>query len=151
MNRIAEIHVLKSRSGMDDEDYRAFLSGWGVSSSKELTPRQAAEVVARLRELAGQPVRRPKKRISGEKVWRIEPYKSLAVRSSEWPSCEQLWMLLDGLWMSVTRQASRDAAIAAFEEWLYKRFGIAKVEWITRSDVGKIKRALEGMGARKLD
>lgn len=109
-----------------------------MSSSKELTPRQAAEAVARLRRIAGQPAKRTTR-------WTLEPYKSLDGRSAEMASNKQLYLLLDRLWMSVTRQPTRAKAVTAFEEWLHKRFGIAKIAWITKDDVGKIKLALEAM------
>jgi hypothetical protein len=57
--------------------------------------------------------------------------------------------MLEGMWMQVTRQTTPGRARAAYVAWLHGRFGIATPEWIERSDVGKIKRALEAMGAEK--
>jgi len=143
MSSYSEIHVLKSRAGMDEGAYRAFLSGWGVESSKELSPAQYREAVARLRELAGQPAVRSRSR------WTKEPYCRLDGRAAEWATCSQLYMLFDGLWLNVTRQTTRAKAITAFEEWLHKRFEIARIEWITKEEVGKIKLALEAMARQE--
>lgn len=141
MNRIAEIHALKAKAGLSEQHYRDLLSGWEVSSAKELTPRQAQEVVEALRGLAGQPAKRS--------AWKSEPYRSLDGRGADWPSNKQLWMLIDCLWMRVTRMRSRVEALDALETWLDRQFGIKRIEWILREDVGKIKRALEAMVAQE--
>jgi len=139
MNRSAEIHVLKSKAGMDEDAYRAFLAGWGVSSSKELSPRQASEVVAALRRLAGQ----DHGRAGARRSWGNLRYDELGRRRGM-ATPRQLRML-EAMWMDVTRQTSRDAAIDAYHTWLLNRFGIGRPEWIEDNQVGKIKMALEKM------
>lgn len=54
-SQIAIIHTLKSKSGMDDEAYRDFLSAnFRVRSSKQLTPAQAGAAIDRLKVMSGQ-------------------------------------------------------------------------------------------------
>lgn len=60
MNRrhldLAKIHIAKAQLGMDDETYRALLARVaGVTSAKQLTPRQASAVLAELQRLGWQP------------------------------------------------------------------------------------------------
>jgi len=47
----AVIHVAKAKLGMNDDDYRAMLAGFGVKSSKELTYPQYSKVLEHLKSL----------------------------------------------------------------------------------------------------
>ena len=62
----ALIHVAKAQVGMSEEEYRAMLLGFGVSSSKDLQYRQFDGVMKRFEGLGfkGKKVRRAE----GEKV-----------------------------------------------------------------------------------
>lgn len=46
------IHTLKGALGLDEETYRATLAGYGVSSSKDLRPAQAALLIRDLEQKA---------------------------------------------------------------------------------------------------
>lgn len=48
LNPVQRIQILKRELGLTDEQYRAGLAKYNVSSSKDLTPEQAAEVIAKL-------------------------------------------------------------------------------------------------------
>jgi hypothetical protein len=48
LNYVQRIQILRRELGLSDEQYKAGLAKYNVSSSKELTPEQAAEVIARL-------------------------------------------------------------------------------------------------------
>lgn len=48
LNYVQRIQILRRELGLTDEQYKAGLAKYGVSSSKELTPEQATEVIARL-------------------------------------------------------------------------------------------------------
>ncbi|MCE1274687.1 MAG: regulatory protein GemA, partial [Chlorobiales bacterium] len=128
---------------MDDDEYRAFLSGWGVESSKDLTPRQSAEVVAALRKLAGQEHGRAGARRSRRNL----RYDDLGHRPGM-ASPKQLRML-EAMWMDVTRQATRESALEAYCTWLLNRFRVGRPEWIADVQVGKIKMALEQMQVKE--
>jgi hypothetical protein len=55
-NRLAIIHVAKKQLGLDDEAYRAILSGAGVASSREIaTTAQFNAVMAAFTALASGP------------------------------------------------------------------------------------------------
>lgn len=140
MKNYSEIHVLKSKAGMTEQDYRDFLSGWGVESSKELSPRQYREAVARLRELSGQPARRWK----SKKTLRFE---ELAGRGADWATPAQL-RKIHVLWVSVTRQAGDDAADAAFAAFLFRQVKVSSPSMVMRAQIGGLVRTLEAMVAQ---
>lgn len=48
LNYVQRIQILRRELGLTDEQYKAGLAKYNVSSSKELTPEQATEVIARL-------------------------------------------------------------------------------------------------------
>jgi len=48
INYTTRIQILRRELGLTDEQYKAGLSKYGVSSSKDLTPEQAAEVIEKL-------------------------------------------------------------------------------------------------------
>jgi phage gp16-like protein len=48
LNQVQRIQILKRELGLTDEQYRAGLAKYNVNSSKDLTPEQAAEVIAKL-------------------------------------------------------------------------------------------------------
>lgn len=51
-SQIKRIHMLKSRLGIDESTYREMLSGYGVSSSKDLNFKQAAIFLNKLEDNA---------------------------------------------------------------------------------------------------
>ncbi|MGL5306163.1 MAG: gp16 family protein [Aeromonas veronii] len=54
--QIAKIHIAKVQLGLDDEEYRALLGRVaGVSSAKDLDPRQIGAVLAAFEKLGWQP------------------------------------------------------------------------------------------------
>lgn len=57
--QVRAIHVAITRQGIDDEDYRARLrAGWGVTTSKALTRRQASQLLHELQVPMPAPVRK---------------------------------------------------------------------------------------------
>lgn len=54
--QMAKIHIAKAQLGLDDEEYRSLLGRVaGVSSAKDLNPRQIAAVLAAFEKLGWQP------------------------------------------------------------------------------------------------
>jgi len=138
---VTRIKTLQGLAGLGDEDYRALLGGYGVASCKDLSIGEARKVIDFLQAIVD---RIPEKRPVPKRFAEIKG------RSVLMATQKQLRML-EGMWMQITRQRSAGRARLAFEEWLSRRFGISSVEWVQREDVGKIKRALEAMGAEKLE
>ena len=57
--QIRAIHTLKSRTGLDDGDYRALLSRFGKASSKDLSEREAIRLIEDMRRLPGAAAQAP--------------------------------------------------------------------------------------------
>lgn len=138
---VTRIKTLQGLAGIGDDDYRALLGGYGVESCKDLSIVDARRVIGFLQGIVDRiPESRPVPKRFAE----------IKGRSVLMATQKQLRML-EAMWMQITRQRSAGRARLAFEEWLSRRFGISSIEWMQREDVGKIKRALEAMGAEKLE
>jgi hypothetical protein len=131
---IKRIKTLQRAAGVRDEEYRALLSGYNVQSCKDLNPSQAADVISFLQRISGSKI---------EPVPLKKRYNDLG-RRTDMATPKQLRML-EAIWMDVTVQRTRSAAIDAYHAWLKNRFSIGSVEWIESGQVGKIKHALEAM------
>lgn len=141
-----EIKVRQRKLGMDDVAYHGFLSAWGVESCTELNREQAEEAIDVLEEMLVEKGLIVKPR----GFWRDAPrdlktrYDELLPRDARLATPQQL-RHLEGLWVQVTRQKSWGAAMAAFKEFLQRRFGIGDILWIQREEVGKIEHLLRVM------
>lgn len=60
---LAKIHIAKKALGLDDDTYRALLARVaGVTSAKDLNPRQVSAVLAEFQRLGWQPPAKPTSR-----------------------------------------------------------------------------------------
>lgn len=60
---LAKIHIAKKALGLDDDTYRALLARVaGVTSAKDLNPRQVSAVLAEFQRLGWQPPAKPPSR-----------------------------------------------------------------------------------------
>lgn len=132
MSALAAIHAEKKRAGLGDAEYRDLL--WGVAgkrSSKDLTPREAGDVLDRLRQLAGprakDPAQPSSRRASG-------PYA---------PKLQALWMALSDL--GIVRERS-DKAMLAF---VTRQTRLDHTRFLTHpADAAKAIEALKAMAAK---
>lgn len=137
---VRRIKALQGLAGIGEEDYRAFLWGYGVESCKQLDVGQARQLIEVLQQMVN---RIPEKRPVPKRFAEIGGRHVLM-------ATERQLRMLEGMWMQITRQTTTERAREALAEWIHRRYGIGSIEWIRREDVGKIKRALEAMGAEKL-
>ena len=141
-----EIKVRQRKLGMDDVAYRGFLSGWNVASCTELNREQAEEAIGALDDMLLDRGLIDKPR----SFWRDAPrnlkerYNELLPRDARLATPGQL-RHLEGLWVQVTRQKTWGAAMAAFKEFLQRRFHIGDILWIKREEVGKMAHLLRVM------
>lgn len=132
------IHTLVSRLGMPDDQYRQLLRDrCGVETSRALTPSQQRELAQDLNALLPEASRM---RITGAGGAR-KRFEHLADREAQFATPAQLRML-EATWVERSRKPTREEAQAALNEFLLHRFGIGKVEWILKAQVGKILSAL---------
>lgn len=124
----AQIHILKDRLGLTDEDYRDMLASYGVTTSKDLTFRDAGEFIKALRRKVLE---------SGAPQPHRTGYASRAQKAMLW-----------NMWQQISRQDTKEKMTEAFRHFVKARFRIDNVEWLPGSAVSKIKKTLEAMGAK---
>lgn len=139
--QVKSIHVALHRLGLDDAEYRAMLADWDVSTCKDLTRREASDLLARLgRPLPNPPGARPRtgprRRISnpaleppaedGDGVIRLAtaPQRALIAELA----AEIAWESEDGC-----------------ERWMRRSLGLSRVR--THADATKAIRGLRGLKA----
>jgi len=141
--QIVIIHTLKSAIGINDDQYREMLSGFGVQSSKFLADAQAKKLIGILQSM---------KSGKGTAGYQSQRYEHLANREGAYATPKQLRMI-EAMWR--TTPAVRDNSIAALNNFIFRIVGISNIEWIWREDVTKIVRAIKAIstgiktGARK--
>ena len=124
-SQIRAIHIALRRQGVEDADYRALLlDGWGVTTCKDLTRRQAHELIQRL---PGPPARTPRRR--REAAPRRLP--AGVVRMATRAQFELIH--------SLSREIEWRSA-AGFAGWLWLHFGLRRV--VTSAQARKV---IEGM------
>lgn len=125
---------MKSKVGLNEDDYRAMLDGFGVNTSKDLSDAHALELIKKI--------------------------ECMGIASGTWNTRKKRWDDLDGrpgmatpkqlrhlegLWVSVSRQPTLREKQKSFNVFLKNRFGIERIQWIPGNMVHKIKRALKTM------
>lgn len=126
--QIAKIHIAKAQLGLDDEEYRALLGRVaGVSSAKDLNPRQMGAVLAAFEALGWQP-QAPKKQ--GRKRPKVAESRQLLLGKIEaqLAAAGLTWAYADGI---AKRQSK-----------------VERVEWCDASQLQGIIAALRKHGKR---
>lgn len=128
---IRMIHTARQKTCIDEDAYRAILSGAGVSSSTEITTwEQYRSVMAAFRKLGFVPRRRMQADTDGP-------------RNPEWITEAQERYIL-GLWELASRRKDRKS-LAPFLERIA---GVRHVRFLKKADATKVILALRDM-ARK--
>jgi len=120
--QLAKIHIAKAQLGMDDDSYRAFLKRVaGVSSSKQLNPKQLGLVLFELEKLGFKPT-------ASKKAGRARP------RLPE--SRQKILAKIEAL----LSEAGRPFAYAdGMAQQMFKR---QRLEWLTDNELYKLMQAL---------
>lgn len=128
--QVQKIHVLIKKMGITDDNYRAILSGYNVRSSIDLNFGDAKNLIDKL----------------------VTQSNTMGIPSSHRNSARpgtatkpQIAMLL-GMWRQVSNVPA-DKQAGAFAVFVKNKWGVDRLEWLPQSDVGKIKKTLEAMGA----
>lgn len=143
--QVRQIHILKAKLGMDDDAYRALLAAHGVSSSKELSLRDAITLIDQLtaRAVTAGVWVKPKSRSKRERIGRDS-----ARGVSGMASRAQINML-EALWSQVSRMQDAASRRQAFDRFIHRRFHRGGLMMVEKELVEKIVRALEAMGAER--
>ncbi|MEP0860584.1 MAG: DUF1018 domain-containing protein [Ignavibacterium sp.] len=142
--QIAKIHALKNQLKLSDEEYGAALEGYGVTTSKDLSYEQAADLIKKLVNLLPKNLRESfEQRRKDAK----QKYDELGIRWNEklrqhYATPKQLRML-EAMWMTSNRVEHKTEE--AFKKFVKRISGKEKLEWLMMSDVRKIKKAIESL------
>lgn len=138
-----KLHTLLGKLGISDDDYRAMLAEYHVTTSKDLAYVDYRELVNNLEDMA----------VSAG-VWQRREYTEGASkkrfddlgRRTGMASPPQL-RKIEAMWAKVSRaQTARDKR-TALNHFLAGRFGVERIEWLPFETVPKVIRAIAAMGA----
>jgi hypothetical protein len=125
------IHTAKTKLGLDDEDYRAMISGINAdkTSSKELTDHEALLLIAGLEKSGFKSTNENHKN-----------YKDLKSRAPKYATDAQLRMI-EAMWMSspAVRVKTKDALNAFIKRIAF----VDRLEWLYKSKVQKVVKAIQ--------
>lgn len=130
-DQIVLIHVLKSKLKLPDEHYRDMLAAFKVCSSKDLSDLAAREFIDTL-----------KARLPAEERQSTR-HSRLGNRDAR--AFPQQLRLIEALWATVSRQPTLSAKQEALNTFLARRFGVSRIEWLPRRQVGKVVFTLKRM------
>jgi phage gp16-like protein len=141
--QIKLIHTLKGALGLNDDDYRAVLAGYGVGSCKDMSTRQAADLVADLEAkavAAGVWKKRGAPKRSGNRPHNIERKRGQqldqASRARQLQKIEALLTVGGKTWGYADSLAQRICKID-------------RVAWVSTGDLYKLITALRKQAKRE--
>ena len=132
--QLAKIHIAKKDLGISDSAYRDLLSGWGVSSSKELSEKQADEVIEGLKKIGFKPKRASRQSSVHSPQIRIQLPEN---RPDEMATQKQMDMLAS-MWVSYSREKTEES----FRKFVKNIAKVDLVEWLLKADVQKVRLAI---------
>lgn len=140
-SQIKAIKTVIGKMGMDDEDYRHMLHSRynGVTSCKELTWRQAEELLEHLNGQGKQGRTQSAPTRKDLKYTDMDSRPGFASGSQ----CR----LVDAMWSQVTRAEGEEDAEKALNSFCNRILGVAGLRMVKAWQVEKIVKALEAMGA----
>lgn len=147
--QIVKIHTVKSQLNLSDEEYGSALEGYGVSTSKDLTYEQAADLIRKLVKLLPKELREnfSQSRNASTSSATKKKYDELGIRwnaklKQHYATPKQLRML-EAMWMTSPRVEHKTEE--AFKKFVKRITGKERLEWVMMSDVRKIKKAIESL------
>lgn len=137
-NQKAQIHILKDKLGMSEDEYRGALAGYGVSSSADddFTEAKADDFIASLRRDLNARFG------SGTNPhgWGKNKYEYLRPRPQNMGDPSQL-RKIEAIWRDIARNPS-DKALANFLE---NHVGIRNIVWLEKPHVEAVLCAEQAM------
>lgn len=144
-SQIKAIHTIIHKFGLDDEAYRHLLhSHYGVTSSKNLTWRQAEELLEHLNGGSTPLTRRAGPRAESRGGLK---YTDMDHRPG-FASGAQL-RLIDAMWNQISKAEGDEAREKALNSFINRIAHVAGIRMLKSWQVERIVKALEAMGAEK--
>ena len=131
--QIKSIHVALSRQGIDDDTYRLMLhNNYGVGTCKDLTRRQASDLLTRLGRSTSPPARR-RQRIKNPATKPVANASGVAYLAT--PAQRQL---IDAIAAEIRWECAD-----GYKRWLKVSLGLDRVR--TQSDAARVINGLKGL------
>jgi len=125
--QVKKIHALKGKLSLDDDTYRATLSGYGVKTSTRLSIAKADELIADLEDKA-----------VAAGVW--EKRTSVKRRLGDDPQTSKI----QGLWASLHKAGKVESNSAkALSAYVKRMSGKDALKWCSTYEKGRIIEALK--------
>jgi len=130
---IKVVHVAKAKLGLSDDDYRDILSGFNVSSSKELNEAGLKQLIAVFHKMGFEDTSKKRK------------YNNLKKRGDildAWATPKQLRMI-EAKWMSSPKVKVK--TVEALEKFILRIAKVNKIDWLKGKHVQKVIKAIESL------
>lgn len=137
-NQIQKIHIAKKELALTEEDYRAVLLNFNVTSSKALSYKEAEKLLVVFQELGWKP--KTKKLTTKTDIANKTKYDELIPRPFGFASPGQL-RKVEAIYRDITKSSSNDG----LNKLLKKIVKIDHLTWLKKKDVPKILTCLENM------
>jgi len=144
------IHTIKGKLGLDDADYRYLLKGYAVTSSKDLTWREAEELIGELNQKAGNPPPPPfvkggssSSPLSKRGVRGDLPYSDLDNRPGMCNGKQA--RMVAAMWSEVSRMPTPEEKEKALWSFLRRICGVDHFRFLKSWQVQKVVKAIEVM------
>lgn len=133
-SQIKKIHTLKNVLGIDDDLYRELLCEYGVSSSKDLTYKDAITFTEKLEHNA-----------VANGIWIKKPKKYAGLnRDKEMATGSQIRMI-EGLWRELSYFDDDKFAKKSLRKFLSKTHKVDDVMFITKDKASKVINSIIAM------
>lgn len=134
---LAKIHIARKELQLSDDNYYAILAGFGVASSKDLTPQQVNELMSIFRRLGWKQKQAP------PTGWGKQKYEYLRPRPADMADPRQLRMI-EAVW----RDVATSAGDASLEQFIERQTGIRKLPWLKKEHARAVLTALKNMKSK---
>lgn len=135
----AIIHAAKAQLNISQATYDGMLEGYGVTTSKNLTYKQAECLIRDFEKLGYVQKIKPRNVVKNEgRGWGSEKFEYLSNRDPEFATPKQLRML-EAMWREVSRLKTDES----FESFVKSKTKIDSIEWIGQKHVKQLRAALQ--------
>jgi len=134
---LARIHILKKEAGLDDDQYRVLLGGYGVASSTEFSEKQAETFSRFLQDYIDRNNTDSNQHRHG---WGKNKYEYLRGRQGDFADPQQLRMI-EAIW----REVARNPSDQALQKFLQRQTGVKNITWLKKTHVEVVLTALKVM------
>lgn len=133
--QLALVHIARAKLGLDEDDYRNMLRHFGVETSKDLTVPQFRQLISQFQRLGFQSTNfDPSRAGTGRK----------ATGSPKAHMTDAQRKKIIAIWHQVSKAPATEHW-KALDTFVYKRTGIARLNWLKVADAQKIIVVLEAM------